>query len=54
VVADVSRAFCKNGCTRVDHWYDIMETYHSIVVSEKFLHVPCVPTLTTSSPFIGF
>jgi hypothetical protein len=28
------RAFCKNGCTRVDHCYGIMKTYRSIAVSE--------------------
>jgi hypothetical protein len=31
-----------------------METYHSIAVSEKFLHAPCVLILTTSSLFNGF
>jgi hypothetical protein len=31
-----------------------METYCSIAVFEKFLHAPCVPALTTSSPFIRF
>jgi hypothetical protein len=40
--------------TRVNHCYGIMKTYHSIAVSEKFLHVHCVPTLVTSSSFIGF
>jgi hypothetical protein len=38
----------------VNHCYDIMETHRSIAVSEKFLHAPCVLTLTTSSSFIGF
>jgi hypothetical protein len=38
----------------MDHGYGIMETYCSIAVFEKFLHAPCVPALTTSSPFIGF
>jgi hypothetical protein len=38
----------------VDHCYGIMRTCHSVAVSKKFQHVRCVPTLVTSSSFIGF
>jgi hypothetical protein len=38
----------------VDHYYGIKRTCHSVAVSEKILHVRCVPTLITSLSFIGF
>jgi hypothetical protein len=38
----------------VDHCYDIIKTCRSVVVSEKFQHMPCVPMLITSSSIIVF
>jgi hypothetical protein len=38
----------------MDHCYGMMKTYRSVAVSEKYLHVCSVPTIVTSSSFIGF
>jgi hypothetical protein len=41
-------------CTRMGNSYGIMKTYRCIAMFLKILHMNYVPTLVTSSSFIGF